>query len=231
MESREKPRVLLAGASGDTGRRILYLLARSDLEVRALTSSRRKVSRLERAGADEVLVCDLLDRAETERAVAGMDVVLTAVGSTPREVLFADELVDGLGNTNLVESAAAAGVETVVMASSLGVGGDRASAMARFFRATIRPVIDAKTEAERAIRESGLRYTIFRPGLLTAGAATDDVQVAPGKSGLWGVVSRADVARLMTAAPFTPDAENRTLDVVRNPLLRGRNDHIDWQYI
>lgn len=230
MENHEGTRVLLAGASGETGRRILYLLARSDLEVRALTSSRGTVSRLERAGADEVLVCDLLDRAAAERAVDGMDVVLTAVGSTPRDVLFADELVDGRGNINLVESAVAAGVESVVMESSLGVGEDRASAMARVFRATIRPVLDAKTEAERTIRESGLRYTIFRPGVLTTLAATDDVQVAPAGSGLWGAVSRADVARLMVAAPFTPDAANRTLDVVRNPLLRRDGEHVDWRH-
>lgn len=230
MEIDEGTTVLLAGASGDTGRRVLYLLARSELTIRALTSTPEKVTRLERAGADEVLVCDLLDRRDTERAVEGVDIVVTTVGSTPQEVFLADELVDGRGNVNLVESAAAAGVETVVMESSLGVDGDRASPMARFFALSIGPVLEAKTEAERAIRGSGLRYTIFRPGVLTTLSATDDVQVASGESGLWGAVSRADVARLLTAAPFTPDAEDRTLEVVRNPLLRHRSTPIDWRY-
>lgn len=223
-------RVALAGASGDTGRRVLYLLARSDLEVRALTSSREKVSELERAGADEVEICDLFDPLDTKRAVEGIDVVVTTVGSTPREVLFADELVDGVGNASLVESAAAAGVEHIVMESSLGVGGDRESAMARFFALSIGPVVEAKTGAERTIRESGMDYTIFRPGVLTTGLATDDVQVACAESGLWGAVSRADVARLLVAAPFTPAAKNRTLDVVRNPLFRRRSERIDWHH-
>lgn len=226
----EKARVALAGASGDTGRRVLFLLARSNLEVRALTSSPEKVSELEHAGADEVMVCDLFDSRDTERAVEGIDVVITTVGSTPREVFFADELVDGPGNVNLVESAAAAGIEHVVMESSLGVGGDRESAMARFFRLSIGPVLDAKAEAERAIHESGMDYTIFRPGVLTTGPATDDVQVAPAESGLWGTISRADVARLLVAAPFTPAAKNRTLDAVRSPLCRERSERIDWHY-
>ena len=230
MELNEERTVLLAGASGDTGRRVLYLLGRSDLDVRALTSEPEKASRLEHAGADEVMVGDLFDRADAERAVEGVDIVLTAVGSDPREVLLADELVDGVGNRNLVESAADAGVEAIVMESSLGVDGDRASAMARFFGLAIGPVLDAKSEAERSIRESGLRYTIIRPGLLTTLSATDDVQVAPAGAGLWGTVSRADVARLLVAAPFTPDAAGRTLEVVRNPLLRERNGRIDWQH-
>jgi uncharacterized protein YbjT (DUF2867 family) len=102
--------------------------------------------------------------------------------------------------------------------------------MARLFGLAIGPVLDAKTEAERAIRESGLRYTILRPGILTTGAATDDVQVGPAGIGLWGAVSRADVARLLVAAPFTPDAADRTLEVARNPLLRGRSERIDWQH-
>ncbi|PSP74342.1 3-beta hydroxysteroid dehydrogenase [Halobacteriales archaeon QS_3_64_16] len=223
--------VLLAGASGDTGRRVLYLLARSDLDVRALTSDPGKVRRLERAGADEAIVGDLFDRADAERAVEGVNMILTAVGSDPREVLLADELVDGVGNRNLVESAADAGVEAIVMESSLGVDGDRASPMAQFFGLTIGPVLDAKAEAERAIRESGLRYTILRPGILTTLSATDDVQVGSAGTGLWGTISRADVARLLVAAPFTPDAEDRTLEVVRNPLLRGRSERIDWQHL
>lgn len=229
-EPNDRTRVALAGASGDTGRRVLYLLVRSAFEVRALTSSPEKASELEAAGADEVVVCDLLDPRDAERAVEGTNVVVTTVGSTPRDVFLADELVDGRGNVNLVESAAAAGAEYVVMESSLGVGGDRESAMARFFALSIGPVLDAKTEAERAIRESGMDYTILRPGVLTTGPATDDVQVAPAESGLWGTISRADVARLLIAAPFTSEAKNRTLDAVRNPLCRKRSERIDWHH-
>lgn len=223
-------RILLAGASGNTGQNILRLLHRTDLTVRALTSSSEKVSQLSQQGADEVVVCDLMSGSNLEDAVDDVDIVITAVGSRPKEVLFADKFVDGIGNIHLVEAAADAGVETVAMESSLGVNGDRASFMARTAGFFLGPVVEAKTRAERTIRQSDMRHTILRPGVLTGGTATADVQVARAEAGLWGTVSRADVARLMVAAPFTPATADTTLEVVRNPLLRQQSRSIDWQF-
>lgn len=222
-------RVLIAGASGDTGREILNVLHSTELTVRALTSSPEKVDQIERQGADEVVVCDLMDRDDVASVVDSIDIVFTAVGSKPSDVLFASEFVDGRGNINLVEAAANADVETFVMESSLGVDGDQASPMAWMIGILIRSITDAKTRAERTIRESDLQHTIIRPGILTGGTATTDVQVAPAETGLWGTVSRADVARLMVRAPFTPAAANETFEVVRNPLLRRQSSDIDWQ--
>jgi uncharacterized protein YbjT (DUF2867 family) len=156
--------------------------------------------------------------------------VVSCVGSTPWEALRADadELVDGRGNAQLLDAAVAAGANRFVMESSLGVGGDRGSWMTRTFRLAIPSVLRAKDRAESAIRDSGLAYTILRPGVLTGGSPSDDVQVADAGTGLWGAVSRADVARLLVASLSTPQAENRTLEVVRNPLLRRSGEMVDW---
>lgn len=221
-------RVLLAGASGKTGRRVLGRFAAADVTVQALTRSAEKRAPLERAGADDVVVGDLRDPADARRAVDGVDAVLTCVGSTPRQVYLADDHVDGTGNVNLVDAATVEGVEAFVMLSSLGVDGDRESWMARFFRTLIGPVIAAKTRAERAIRASGLRYTIFRPGLLLS-YGPGACRVAEAGTGLWGAVTRGEVARLLAAAPFTPAAADRTYEVTANPLQRGRGISVDWQ--
>lgn len=220
--------VLLAGASGDTGREVLKLLAQTELNVRAVTRSTANVERLRRLGADDVLVGDLLNEPDAKRAVEDVDAVLTAVGSRPWDVWTATEYVDGRGNVNLVDAATGAGVTTVVMQSSLGVGDDRGSLMARTFRVVLRPVIDAKTRAEEAIRESPLRYTIFRPGVLVGRWGRGDVQVADAGAGLWGVTPRRDIAHLLVAALFTPEAADRTFEVVRNPLIGDRGLDIDW---
>lgn len=222
--------VLVAGASGRTGREVLTRLAGTDLQVRALTRDAGKADRLTTMGADETVVGDLFDTDDTARAVEGIDAVVTCVGSTGPELLRADRFVDGAGNRNLVRAADEAGVERFVMESSLGVDEDRASWMARTFRVTIRPVLGAKAVAEAAIREADPTYTILRPGVLLAGGPTDDVQVAEAGSGLWGAVSRADVARLLVASLFTPEVENRTLEVVRNPLQRDRAEPIEWRH-
>ena len=222
-------RLLVAGASGDTGRQVLSYLDGRPPTVRALTRSASKRDRLRRRGADEVVVGDLLERSDAERAVADVDAVVSAVGSSPRTVLTADEFVDGAGNRNLIAAAADAGATAFVMESALGVGDDPASPLAAAFDLFIGPVQRAKADAEAALRAAPLRHTVLRPGVLTPGPRTGAVQVADPGARLWGAVPRADVARLLAAAPFTPAVADRTLEVVVNPLLRGRAATVDWR--
>jgi len=61
-------RVLLAGASGRTGKRVLSILADRDLAVRGSTRSAEKRSALVEAGANEVVVGDLLDPGDAGEA-------------------------------------------------------------------------------------------------------------------------------------------------------------------
>ena len=222
-------RILVAGASGDTGRQVLSYLDGRPPTVRALTRSASKRDRLRRRGADEVIVGNLFDPADAERAVADVDAVVSAVGSSPRAVLTADEFVDGTGNRNLIAAAADADATAFVMESALGVGDDPASPLAAAFDLFIGPVQRAKADAEAALRAAPLRHTVLRPGVLTPGPRTDAVQVADPGARLWGAVTRADVARLLAAAPFTPAVADRTLEVVANPLLRGRAATVDWR--
>jgi uncharacterized protein YbjT (DUF2867 family) len=222
-------RILVAGATGGTGRWVLRALDGRPPTVRALTRSADGHDRLRRLGADEVVVGDLFDPDDARAAVEDVDAVLSAVGSAGRAVLTADEFVDGTGNRNLVEAAAEAGTEAFVTESALGVGDEPASPLATAFDLFIGPVQRAKAEAEAALRDAPLRHTILRPGVLTGGPRTGLVQTAKPGARLWGGVTRADVAHLLAAAPFTPAAADRTLEVVSNPLLKRRAEPIDWQ--
>jgi uncharacterized protein YbjT (DUF2867 family) len=221
--------VLVAGASGDTGREVLGLLDGRVPTVRALTRSRRRSSTLREAGADEVVVDDLLSPTDLPSAVEGVDVVLSAVGSSPRAVLSGGPFVDGEGTRALLSAAVDAGVEAVVMESALGVGDDPASPLATAFDLAIGPLQRAKATAETALRAAPVRHAILRPGVLTGGPRTDDVTVAAPGAKLWGTVSRADVARLMVAAPVTPAAADRTFEVVSTPRFPDRALSIDWR--
>jgi uncharacterized protein YbjT (DUF2867 family) len=222
-------RILVAGASGGTGRELLRLLASRPVTVRALTRSESKAAHLEALGADEVVVGDLFDADDAGDAVADVDVVLSAVGSRLRD-LRGERFVDGAGAQNLLSTAVDAGARAFVMESALGVGDEPASPLAAVFDAVIGPIQRAKAETEAAVRDAPLDHTILRPGVLTGGLRRDTVQVAPPGAKLWGTVSRADVARLMAAAPWTPAAIDRTFEVVDNPLLRGHDAvvAVDW---
>lgn len=229
MDITDYETVLVAGASGDTGREVLRIAGPRVPTVRALTRSPERRESLLAAGADEVVVDDLLSPTDLATAVEGVDAVVSAVGSTPLDAFGGGPLVDGEGTIALLEAAEAAGVEAFVMESAIGVGDDPASPLATAFDAVIGPIQAAKGAAEAAVRESSLGHTILRPGILTGGPRTDDVTVADPGARLWGAVSRADVARLLVAAPVTDAATDRTFEVVSTPAFRDRGEAVRWR--
>jgi uncharacterized protein YbjT (DUF2867 family) len=229
MEPDAVETVLVAGASGGTGRAILRLAGPRVPTVRALTRDRSKRQQLLNAGADEVVVDDRLQPRALDDAVRDVDVVLSGVGSSVRDVRSGGPFVDGDGVQALLESAADAAVDAFVMESAIGVGDDPASPLASAFDLAIGPIQRAKAETEAALRSAGVEHTILRPGILTSEPRTDRVTVAEPGAKLWGAVSRADVARIVLAAPVTPAATDRTFEVVSTPSFAGRGRRIDWR--
>ncbi|WP_276252922.1 NAD(P)H-binding protein [Halomontanus rarus] len=224
-------RVLVAGASGDTGRELLAVLRPTDLRVRATTRSYADVDALERLGADEVEVVDFFDSADAVRAVADCDIVLCALGTSPGlRHAVGGKLVDRTGVVNLVTASVGADVDHFVLESAIGVGSSKAG-MPLPGRLLVRATLKAKQDAEAAIRRSGIGYTIVRPGKLTDDPPSEDVLVGEGGDSISGSIPRADVARVMAAAPFTTEARNRTFEVVSRSGLAGTPSNlveIEW---
>lgn len=228
-------RVLVAGATGGTGRRVLDALRSvdADVTVRALTRSADAESTLRERGADEVVVGDAMSPADAARAVEDCDAVVCTLGSSPGLGSLTGDSADGRGTENMVDAARDAGVERFVLVSSIGVG-DSKSGMSLGLRLLLRGlgVLSAKARAEAHLRESGLAYTILRPGGLTNADATGDVVVGEGGDTVSGSIPRADVAGLCVASLFTPAAENRTFEVVARRGLRGTPEgvvEVDWR--
>lgn len=221
--------VLVAGASGDTGREVLRLAAPRRVTVRALTRSAETAATLRSAGADEVVVDDLLSPDDLTAAVDGVDAVISAVGTAAGAIRRGPPYVDGAGTRALAAAAADAGVDAFVMESAIGVGPEPASPLAGAFDAFIGPLQEAKAAAEAAVREASFSHTVLRPGVLTNGRRTDHVTVARPGAKLWGTVSRSDVARLLLSAPATPAAENETFEVVSTPRFPDRDARVPWR--
>ncbi|SFR52829.1 SDR family oxidoreductase [Halogeometricum limi] len=228
-------RVLVAGATGGTGRRVLDVLRRTDAEVvvRAMTRSTDDERRLRDGGADEVVVADAMDRDAVSTALEGVDAVVCTLGSSPGLDVLTSDRVDGTGVQNVVDAARAADVDQFVLVSSIGVG-DSGPGMSLGLRLLLLGlgILSAKRRAEDHLRESGLSYTILRPGGLTNADPTGDVVVGEGGDTVSGSVPRADVAGLCVAALFTPEAANRTFEVVARRGLRGPPEgvvELDWR--
>ncbi|WP_306057311.1 NAD(P)-binding oxidoreductase [Natronococcus wangiae] len=233
MTDESPARVLIAGASGDTGTELLAVLRPTEFTVRATTRSYTNVEQLQRLGADEVVVADFFKSGDSVAAVEDCDIVCCALGTPPSyRHTVGGKLVDRTGVSNLLTAAVSEGVSHFVHQSAIGVGSSKAG-LPLPARLVIRGSLKAKHDAETAIRRSEIDYTIVRPGKLTNEPPSGDIVVGEGGDSVSGSISRADVARVMAAAPFTGDARNRTLEVVNRGGLSGppkRVVDVDWAF-
>lgn len=136
----------IVGATGNSGRAAVKELMR--LGENPLCVVRNAEKAREVLGGDaKVAVAEVDDRAALEKALAGVKRVFIVTGHNPQ---------CGEQQVNILESAKAAGAEYVVKLS----GG---KAMATADSET--PVGRGHHLVERAMQESGLAWTILRPGL------------------------------------------------------------------
>jgi NADH dehydrogenase len=152
--------VALAGGSGFIGRAIARRLLAGGINVRVLTRNPDSArARLDLPGIEFVGV-DIGLPALLKQALRGADAVVDAIQfegypvENPRRGLTF-ERIDYGGAIALIAAAKQAGVQQFIYIS--GAAADENSN---------HPGFRAKGRAERAIRESGLTYTIFRPSLV-----------------------------------------------------------------
>jgi len=114
--------ILLAGATGVVGRRIVPLLAADGHRVTGLTRSPARAAALRAFGA-EPLVADVVDRSALTAAVrsAAPEVVVHQLTDLADANLEANARLRVVGTRNLVDAAHAAGVRRVV-AQSIAFG-------------------------------------------------------------------------------------------------------------
>jgi len=152
--------VALAGGSGFIGRAIARRLVAGGIHVRLLTRNPESArARLNLPGV-EFVSADIGNPASLLQALGEANAIVDAIQfdgypvENPRRGLTF-ERVDYGGVVALIDAAKQSGVDRFIYIS--GAAADEKSA---------HPGFRAKGRAERAIRESGLTYTIFRPSLI-----------------------------------------------------------------
>jgi len=185
------------------------MLAEGGHEVRGLVRKEEQLPEVEAEGAEAVL-CDL--ESETVEggvgeAVEGCDAIVFAAGAGPGSGAARKETMDFGGAAKLVEAAEDRGVRRYLMLSSMGAGDPEAGSEA------MRPYLRAKARADERLRESGLDYTIVRPGSLTDEEGTGRVEAAE-HLGRRGEIPREDVARTLAAALESPNTSGKTFEVL-----------------
>jgi uncharacterized protein YbjT (DUF2867 family) len=211
--------VLVAGATGKTGRLIAQDLAANGFRVRALVRDTGKAKEVLGENV-EFAVGDVRDRSSIDTALKGVRYVVSAIGATRNDPANAPEFVDFGGTRNLAEAAAAAKVRQIVIVSSSG-----ATQNDNILNKLFNNVLIWKLKGEEAVRGSGVAYTVIRPGgLIDEAAGKSHIILAQGDKAT-GTVSRADVAVACREALRIPAARNRTFELFSSSSAPAT----DWQ--
>ena len=208
IEVRETP-VLVFGATGGTGRRVVTQLLEQGRKVRAFV--RDETSAREKLGSRvEYVTGDVRDAATVSPAFDGVKFVISAIGSSgrARDPSNTPEAVDYRGVKLLADQAAAAGVEHFVLVSSMGATIEDHPLNQMFDN-----ILMWKFKGEEALRDSGVPYTIVRPGGLTEEPGGQAEIKIFAEDGGEGSIPRADVARVCVAALTNPAAINKTISI------------------
>lgn len=145
------PLILLTGATGYVGGRLLEALERAGRTLRC--AARRPEYLRSRVGpGTEVVAADVFDPASLATALAGVDTAFYLVHSMESTESFAE--ADRTGALNFAQAARAAGVRRIIYLGGLG-GGEELSSH-----------LDSRQEVGRILRESGVATTELRASII-----------------------------------------------------------------
>jgi nucleoside-diphosphate-sugar epimerase len=198
--------VAIGGAHGKIALRLAELISARGEEVIGLIRNPDHGDDVRRRGARPVL-CDLesAEVAEIAQAITGASAVVFAAGAGPGSGAERKLTMDRDGAIKLLQAAAEVDAARYLIISSVGAedppGGDDVFSV----------YLQAKAQADEAVRASDRQWTIVRPGRLTDEPGTGRVRldVEPFR----GEVSRDDVAAVLDALLIDARAAQRTLYV------------------
>lgn len=198
--------VAIAGGHGKVALRLTRLLSERGDHVRSLIRNPDHVADVEAAGA-EAVICDMEAEDDLSTYVAGGDAVVFAAGAGAGSGPERKKTVDYGAAVKLIDAAEKAGITRYVMVSSIGAHDPSAGPE------QMRPYLQAKHDADEALSDSGLAYTIVRPGSLTDDAGTGAVLATTDMS-TRGPIPRDDVAAVLAAALADNSLAGKTFVVV-----------------
>nr|WP_294948764.1 SDR family oxidoreductase [uncultured Mucilaginibacter sp.] len=193
-------KLIIFGATGGTGSQLMKQALKNGHTVTAFARNPAKLS-INHQNLN-VITGDVLDAASVQNAVPGHDAALCCLGSPASKI----GNIRSQGTLNIIRAMEKYGLKKFICQTSLGYG-DSVEVLDQtpwFFKNLIVPFILKKGFANHALQEeyikqSGLDWTIIRPGNLTDGPHTGVYKhgFSYNDKTLTVKVSRADVADLM----------------------------------
>lgn len=200
-------KAFVAGATGETGSRIVVECLKRKIPVRAM------VRNLERGRAmlppeAELVTGDVLNPESLSNAIGDSTVILCATGARPSFDITAPYKVDFVGTKNLVDAAKAKNIQHFVLVTSLCVS-QLFHPLNLFWL-----ILLWKKQAEQYLSKSGLTYTIIRPGGLLNEDNQERIVMSGADTLFEGRIPRTKVAQVCVEALFQPGARNKIVEVI-----------------
>lgn len=210
-ESGRRGPTLVVGGTGMLGSQVVSELMRRGKQVRALVRPGSDAARLEAAGAD-IARGDMMDPDSLNRAMAGVDAVVTSAAGYTRHRKGDSPEIDRVGNSNLAEAAAREGVRRFVLTSILTC--DQTPQVPHFWH---------KKLTEDRLEQLGVPFVALRPG-----AFLDQVARFGGDPVAKGRLSWFGSASTPLTFVLTPDLAGYLADAVDAPGVEGQRIDIGW---
>lgn len=207
--------IFIIGANGKVGKNLIDVLnEKNEHEVTVGLRKEEQFSYFEEQGAKAVYL-NLEDNVEAiAQAISDADVVVFSAGSGGSTGADKTLAIDLDGAVKAAQAAEEKSVKQFIMVSTVQAD------MPESWSEDMKPYFIAKHYADRLIIESGLNFTILRPGNLSDEKGTGKV-TTDEETYKTATISREDVARVIYKAIGNEGAYNKVI-----PLLEG-NDSID----
>ncbi|WP_027391276.1 SDR family oxidoreductase [Aquimarina latercula] len=177
-------KILVVGATGTTGNIVINELNNQDnFEPVAMVRKKEQQLKFEKQGIQTVLA-DLSE--DVTHVTKGIDKVIFAAGSKGKAL----ETVDRKGAMKIVDASKKHKVHKLVMLSSIGADAPQQSDK-------LQDYLQAKNDADEYLANSGLDFTIVRPGTLNDEVPTGKIRLATSLDNKKGSIPRGDVAKVL----------------------------------
>ncbi|RFU67203.1 SDR family oxidoreductase [Bacillus sp. V59.32b] len=210
--------ILIAGANGKTGKILVDLLVQKGHTVKAMIRKEEQSEKMKGLGAVPVLA-DL--EKDTNHAFKDIDAVIFVAGSGSKTGPEKTIDVDRNGAIGLIDTAKKNDVNHFVMLSSMGAEHPEQGVkeMQHYFQ--------AKHDADEHLLNSGLGFTIVRPGFLTDDEPTGEIIAQTKLENNKGEITRGDVATVLAESLELDSTKNKTFEILNGNVPIGEAlDHL-----
>ncbi|MGG1630077.1 SDR family oxidoreductase [Rossellomorea sp. NRS-1567] len=198
--------VLVIGANGHTGRHIVKELSNSSQHfVRAMIRKTEQAKDMEDLGARPI-VADL--EQDFSYALENVNAVIFAAGSGGSTGDDKTLAIDQEGAKKAVDYAKKMGIERFVMLSSMGADNPSSGPDALQF------YLKAKGAADAYLKESGLNYTIVRPGSLSLDEGKGKIEASTSIEDKSRDISREDVAKVLVDSLTIEETNHKVFEIL-----------------